>query len=231
MSWREESAVVIERCRGLKGEIQLQKRGSDFEIIYNGVFLMATYNGASEKAAVRKSLHLASRYYHDSLRVLMGGLGVGFSLQEALSQANVSYVAVAEIESKIIRWNREHLTAINNNALFDKRIEIFNGDFRLILEKEAEKTKKLPDQRYHVVMVDTDNGSCWLSLPDNSFFYQEEGLRLINRILYPKGIACFWCSYQETSFERRLKKTFYRVSFNSELEKTGQVGCYYLAQS
>lgn len=227
--WREDTAIVIERCQGLEGEIQLQKRGPDYEIIYNGVFLMATYNGASEKAAVRKALTLVSGKYNKSLRVLIGGLGVGFSLQEALAQANVSCVAVAEIEPDIIRWNYEHFASVNNQALDDKRVEIFNDDFTLVLKEEAEKAKKQPTHCYHLVMVDTDNGSTWLSLPANSFFYEEKGLHLIKSLLHSDGMACFWCSEQEPILEGRLKKHFKEVSFNFKMERTGQAGCYYLA--
>lgn len=229
VSWREEAAVVIERRRGLAGEIQLQKRGPEYEIIYNGVFLMATYNGASEKAAVRKALALVSRYYKDSIRVLMGGLGVGFSLQEALAQASVSYIAVVEIEPDIIRWNYEHFARVNDQALDDPRTDLYNSDFRIVLKEEAEKTGRQPGQCYHVVLVDTDNGSSWLSRPENCFIYEDEGLQLIRSVLYLHGVACFWCFEREAKLEHRLKKHFKQVSFHSVNEKTGQEGCYYLA--
>ncbi len=231
VSWDENTVIVIERCQGLEGEIQLQMRGSDYEIIYNGVFLMASYNGASEKASVRKALALLSKKYDKSLRVLIGGLGIGYSLQEALAWDNVSYVAVAEIEPDIIRWNYEHFALLNNQALDDKRVKIVNEDFAVVLETEAERGKKDSANCYHLVVIDTDNGSSWLSLPANSFFYEVKGLQLINNILHPEGIACFWCSQREPVFEERLETLFNHVSFNFENEKTGQVGCYYLAQS
>lgn len=228
-AWIKDKAIVVERCQGLEGEIQLQTRGADYEIIYNGVFLMASYNGASERAAVRKALTLLSKKYHKSIRVLIGGLGMGYSLQEALAQDSVSYVAVAEIEPDIIRWNNEHFKSVNDHALDDKRVEIFNDDFLLLLEVESEKAKKNLAHSYHLVVVDTDNGSTWLSLPANSFLYEEKGLHLIKSLLHPQGIASFWSSEQEPAFESRLKKQFNQVSFNFEMEKTGQVGCYYLA--
>ena len=74
MTWAEVKAEVIERCRGLAGELQLQRRGEEFEIIYNGVFIMATYNGASEKAAVRDALAIAVRRDGRPIKVLMAVL-------------------------------------------------------------------------------------------------------------------------------------------------------------
>jgi len=229
MTWAEVKAEVIERCRGLAGELQLQRRGEEFEIIYNGVFIMATYNGASEKAAVRDALAIAVRRDGRPIKVLMGGLGVGYSLQEALAWKQVIQVTVAEIEPAIIRWNRDLLRKINGDALCDPRTVLLNRDFREVLEQEAERAFNNPAHRYQVIMVDTDNGSSWLSLPANAFFYSAEGLKLIDACLQPGGAACFWCSRREGPFEEQLKKCFDQVSFHSVPEQTGQEGCYYLA--
>jgi spermidine synthase len=169
------AAEVIERCNGREGELQLQRRGDEFEIIYNGVFLMATYNGASEKEAVREALKLVNDRGQDQLKVLIGGLGVGYSLQE------------------------------------------------------AEKGLLNPARKYDVIIVDTDNGSSWLSLPGNAYFYSTDGLKLISSCLRQGGAACFWCSRREEPFEAELKEIFRQVSLQCVPEKTGQEGCYYLA--
>ena len=229
MPWSEEVAEVIERCQGFAGELQLQRRGKEFEIIYNGVFLMATYNGASEKAAVKDALSLVSRHDSGTLNVLLGGLGVGYSLQEALACRQVARAAVAEIEPAVIRWNRTVLSGINGNALDDSRVVMINKDFRNVLEQEAQAAFRLPAGKYDVIMVDTDNGSSWLSLPANAFFYSNRGLQLIDTCLQPGGVACFWCSRREESFEAKLNARFKKVRFHSIPEKTGQEGCYYLA--
>lgn len=78
-------AEIIERASTPRGEIQLQRRGEFYEIISNGTFLMATYNGESERLLVRRALEQAKA----PGKVLIGGLGVGFSLQEALSDPRV----------------------------------------------------------------------------------------------------------------------------------------------
>lgn len=74
------SPAVVERVSTKQGEIQLQKRGHDYEITFNGTFLMATYNGDSEKLLVRCAIEAAD----SPKKMLIGGLGVGFSLGEAL---------------------------------------------------------------------------------------------------------------------------------------------------
>ncbi len=229
MTWPGEAAVVIERCRGLAGEIQLQRRGEEYEIIYNGVFLMATYNGASEKAAVKEALKRVSSCERGPLRLLMGGLGVGYSLREALDWEQVDRVIVAEIEPAVIRWNRDVLGEVNGYAFSDPRVVLVNSDFSRVLKKEARAVIKDPARKFQVIIIDTDNGSSWLSLPSNALFYEEEGLKLISECLHPGGYACFWCSEREKEFEKRLKDRFREVNFRTVREKTGKDGAYYLA--
>ena len=231
MSWfNYQSPEVIERCQGVAGELQLQRRGNEYEIIYNGVFLMATYNGASEKAAVREALELVITGENKTAKVLMGGLGVGYSLSEALKYKQVAYVSVAEIEPVVVRWNREILTGINDDALSDPRVGLFSGDFKDLLKKEAQAAARAPGRnQYQVVMVDTDNGSAWLSLPENAYLYKQEGLRLIDQCLAPGGVACFWCANEDENFAENLRERFKKVVFRAVSEQTGLKGAYYLA--
>jgi spermidine synthase len=229
VTWFAERPEVIEHCFGQKGELQLQRRGREFEIIYNGVFLMATYNGASEKAAVREALKQVAAVENGPYNVMLGGLGVGYSLQQALACKEVEQVVVAEIEPAVIRWCRTQLAGFNDQALDDRRVSLFEGDFRCLLEKEARNALKEKGNRYHLVLVDTDNGSSWLSLPSNDFFYSKRGLGLIANVLQPSGVAAFWCSCREEPFEIILENIFNSVSFQCVPEKTGQEGCIYLA--
>ena len=225
-----QAAEVVERLQGLSGEIQLQRRGSEFEIIYNGVFLMATYNGASEKQAVRDALLSFTCNGYSKLRALMGGLGVGYSLHEALSFKEVEQVKVVEIEPAVIGWNRKYFGKINGNALNDKKCVVVEGDFYTVLTGEAAAAQRGEKNRYHLIMVDTDNGSGWLSIPSNAAIYKEQGLKYISTCLHPNGIACFWVSRREEELEESLGKVFKSFQFHSVLEKTGQEGCYYLAR-
>ena len=229
MDWETPEVEVIERCLGKAGEIQLQRRGSEYEIIYNGIFLMATYNGASEKAAIREAIKKITVRDKDSLSVLMGGLGAGFSLREALDFKVVKRLVVSEIEPAVIRWNRGPLGQFNNWAIFDPRVELINGDFVELLKAEAAGAVRDYSKAYEIVMVDTDNGSSWLSLPANYYLYRTEGLKLISHCLVPGGVACFWCQERETALEKHLAEIFSEVHYNTVTEKTGKEGAYFLA--
>ncbi len=217
---------VIERVKYPGGEIQLQKREQHYEIIYNGVFLMATYNGASERAAVRSALGIVTRRYKEGIRMLIGGLGVGFSLQEALQWPQVVRVLTAEIEEAVIRWNRTFLRDFNGGVLHDGRVELLKEDFVKVVQREAHR--RVPEACYHVVLVDTDNGSTWLSRPANELLYRKSGLEQIRDCLLPGGVACFWCSSPEKEFEGRLQQLYRNVEYTSVLEQTGQEGGFYL---
>lgn len=219
-----ETPVVLERIQGRGGELQLQRRGEAYEIIYSGVFLMATYNGASERAAVRRSLALLPR--DQGVRVLMGGLGVGYSLQEALRHPQVEVVVVAEIEEAVIRWNRCYFYDLNGRALDDARVEICNAAFEGLLRGATRR----PDKRYHLIIIDTDNGSGWLSRPENAVIYSEEGLKWILNSLFPEGVACFWCARRERELERRLRSFFDICPYETVLEETGEKAGFYLAR-
>lgn len=136
---------IIERSHTDRGDIQLQKRENHFEIIYNGTFLMATYNGESERLLVSSAL----RKCPYPRKVLIGGLGVGFSLEEALSDSRVEQVDVVEIEEAIIRWNRKHLAPYSGHALDDPRTNVIHTD----LVKWMNET----DASYDAVCLDIDN--------------------------------------------------------------------------
>ncbi len=221
-----ESFQVIERINSPGGEIQLQKREQHYEIIYNGVFLMATYNGASERAAVRRALDSVVPLYKSGVRMLMGGLGMGYSLQEALRWPQVGRVLIAEIEDAVVRWNLSFLGEYNDDALHDPRVSLLNEDFVDVVL--AESKRRGANTFYHVVLTDTDNGSTWLSRPGNELLYSRSGLEQIQKCLLPGGVACFWCSCREEEFEARLKQFFKKVEYESILEETGQEGGFYL---
>jgi spermidine synthase len=116
---------IIERCKTPRGEVQLQRRGTEYEIISNGTFLMATYYGGSEKLLVKAALDACESYM---CSVLIGGLGVGYSLAEAVGNTRTQQVTVIEIEEKIIDWNRSYLVGFSGNAMDNKKTKIIHAD-------------------------------------------------------------------------------------------------------
>lgn len=213
-----QSPIVIERALTENGEIQLQKRGSDYEIIFNGTFLMATYNGDSERLLVRSALTEAD----SPNTVLIGGLGVGFSLAEALSFERIEKITVVEIENKIIEWNRTILSEYSNNALNDPRVEVINADFIEWI--------RTSDEKYDVICVDIDNGPGWVALEDNSRLYGDEGIRGLLRLLKPSGSISFWSAAKSDAFEELLRKRFKSVRVFEVKQHRGEPDYIYLGR-
>lgn len=210
---------IIDKVTTENGEIQLQKRNGHFEIIFNGIFLMATYNEESAKLLVSCAINSVNL----PQKVLIGGLGVGFSLAKALEYEKVEEVSVVEIEPNIIKWNRKYLTEFSDNALEDSRVEVINTDF---IKWMANTTNK-----YDVICLDIDNGPCWTVLDDNESLYSYEGLQALRKLLNPGGAISFWSASKSDVFEKRLKKFFRKVSVYPVSHESGKPDYVYLGKS
>ncbi len=239
-------AEVIERVRGKDGELQLQRRGKEFEFIFNGVFLMASYNGAAEREMVEAVLKnrgtehagqilgkgligtAAGTVDTSNLRVLMGGLGMGLGLQEALRFPGVERVDLFELEEAVVRWNRGPLSELNGGALQDPRVNVIQEDIVEFL-KEDEIISRKENQLYHAVILDTDNGPGWLSRPENAFLYDVRGTRLLRELLLPGGKLSVWSSAPVPRYLTLLQTVFANAREKELFEKTGQTSYYYLA--
>ncbi|RIV25899.1 spermine/spermidine synthase [Alicyclobacillaceae bacterium I2511] len=191
---------VIERCITSQGELQLQQRGEHFEVISNGTFLMATYNGTSERRLVQLALQTTS----SPKRVLIGGLGVGYSLAETLQNPQVTRVTVIEIQSKIIEWQRNHFSRFTGNILEDDRTEILCTDLIHWLKDTTAE--------YDVICLDIDNGPNWVVVEENRFLYTVDGLERLAAILSPKGTVAFWSAAQNQQFKTTLLHHFTLVN-------------------
>jgi spermidine synthase len=202
--------VVLARHVTPGGEIQLQQRplpdGSPaFEIISDGVFLMASYNQASARALAQHGLGAVKtgpRTAQRELRVLVGGLGMGFTLQEALS-GDVAAVDVVEISPYIVEWNRTHFAALNGDALADPRVGLIQDDLSTLLWTSTKS--------YHAVLLDVDNGPSWLAHPDNARLYSLEALKRWSAMLTPGGSFAVWSAQPEPEFLGRLEAVFPRA--------------------
>ncbi|KYG29377.1 spermine/spermidine synthase [Alkalihalobacillus trypoxylicola] len=200
---------VIERCHTERGMIQLQKRNGDYEIIYNGTFLMATYNGESERLLVKAALD----YVDNPHSVLIGGLGVGFSLAQALSNPKVKQVDVIEIEEAIIKWNEKHLSQFSSNALKDPRTTIIHDDFIQYM--------KASNSKYDVICLDIDNGPDWTVAEENNHLYSLKGMGELIGLLKEGGILTFWSATESPHFVKKLRSFFRYVAVKEVAQKKG----------
>jgi spermidine synthase len=213
-------AVVVERVMTPRGELALRRAGMHYEIIHNGVFLMDTRNGASERLLVRAALDACRR---PRVRILIGGLGVGFSLDEALRYPAVTEVTVVEVEEAIIRWHATHFGAHASAALHDPRTRVVNADLTVWLADGAD--------RFDAICLDVDNGPDWTVTAGNAVLYTEEGLSLLRRRLIPGGVLAVWSAMAAPSFEAALRQHFGNVQVHLVEVPRGDPDHVYVARS
>jgi spermidine synthase len=191
--------TVLDRVDTPRGELVLRGDGRHFEVISNGVFLMDTRDGASERLLVRAALDR-----HDLPRtVLIGGLGVGFTLVEALADPRVGRVVVVEREPALIGWHGSWLAPYSAGALDDPRTTVVCAD---LVDWLAEPT--LAPAAVDVACLDTDNGPDWLVTQGNAALYGTSGLGWLRSLLAPGGVAAFWSATASAAFAERLAAVF-----------------------
>src|SRR3954469_18128627 len=187
--------VVIDRRDTARGELVLRRAGPDHEVIANGTFLMDTRDGRSERALVREALG-----GRRDARVLLGGLGVGFSLDEAVRSAEVAEAVVVELEPAVVDWARTHLRPYGGAGLDDPRVALVAADLADALETLAAP--------FDVICLDVNTGPGWLVHDGNGRLYDDPGLQRIRRLLRPGGRLTVWAAAPDAGFEARLRDCF-----------------------
>ena len=135
---------------------------------------------------------------HAHPSVLIGGLGLGFTLRSVLKTLGPdATVQVAELIPDVVAWNREFLSSLNGTLLDDPRVEVIVADVREVIERGGRS-------RYDAVVLDIDNGPDGLVQERNDRLYHQEGLQRIATALKPGGRAAFWSAWLDHSFVRRL---------------------------
>lgn len=202
--------VTIERLTTPRGELVLRRDGAHHEIVSNGVFLMDTRDGRSERELVRAAVR------GPGARVLIGGLGVGFSLAEALALDPVS-VTVVEIEPAVLRWNRDHL---GTAALADPRVSVEIADLAAFWSHPGE---------YDAICLDVDNGPEWTVTVDNAVLYDDPGLSAVDGHLAPGGTLAVWSADRAPAFEARLRARYAEVEVRTVPVPRGAPDVVYVA--
>ncbi len=197
-------SVEIERAEGVSGELVLRRGPAGLEVIANGVFLVSAANAASSRALVSAAWPYVRG---DALHVLIGGLGIGDALDEALACERVASVTVAELEPVIVRWFREHGGEAARRAGEAERA----GRARIVAYDVAACISQEPGA-WDVVALDTDNGPEWLVRDENAGLYTPAGLRRVRAALRPGGAAVFWSPERYPPFEGDLADVFDEVA-------------------
>lgn len=175
-------------------DILLRQRGDIYEIRFNGIELMSNLNCRSETILAERTLRMNGT---DDAHVLIGGLGMGFTLRTALDCLGPrARVTVCELIADIAEWNRSRIGHLAGHPLRDPRVGLREDDvLQVLLESPA---------AFDVILMDTDNGPDFTVRPTNDWIYSGNGLVALRRALRPGGLAAFWSATVSPDFERRL---------------------------
>ncbi|MFJ8579532.1 spermidine synthase [Micromonospora sp. NPDC093277] len=213
-----QTGTVVDRVVTDRGELVLRQCGGHFEIISNGVFLMDTRAGASERLLVREALHLV----RPGARMLIGGLGVGFSLAEAAASPTPGEIVVLEIEETLVEWHRRRLAPFSGSALHDPRVRVVNEDLLDWLRRT--------DDVFDAICLDVDNGPDWTVFPGNATLYDEAGTGLLRDRLAGGGVLAVWSASAAPGYAARLEAMIGSVTTHLVDVPRGEPDVVYLAR-
>lgn len=181
-------------------EFVLVRQDQEWVVRVGGRVLMSSRMHDSEEALAEHALERAD----DPGSVLVGGLGLGFTLRAVLDRvAADAVVTVAELVPELVDWNRAHLTELHDHALDDPRCEVVVGD--------VFETIKRSSGAFDVILLDVDNGPVALSQAENQRLYSEHGVRACYAALAPYGVLAVWSAGPSPPFERRLLSAGFEV--------------------
>lgn len=185
---------------GGTGELRLLQRDTEFSIRIAGKpgeLMNSRLHGSEDALAELACRHISAR---SDVRVLVGGLGMGFTLAAALQAlGEKARVTVAELVPGVVEWNRGPLGAAAGYPLHDPRCEIIVDDVVAVLEAG--------ESAFDAIMLDVDNGPEGLTRRENDRLYGARGLDIIQRALRPDGVLAVWSAGLDPAFSERLKRT------------------------
>jgi len=191
-----KKATILQQLTTPDGCVQaLVERDGQFMIWVNGRELMSTRHAFSEEQL--GAVGCAPLRSRKGARVLIGGLGLGFTLRAALSALpQDAHVIVAELIGDVVEWNRNPAYPLARDALADHRTEIVVGDVAHAIKQS--------ENRFDAILLDADNQTTAMNTAGNSSLYQPSGLKAIKRALRGNGSVVFWSAGEDPHLEQRL---------------------------
>jgi spermidine synthase len=185
--------------------LELRVRGSEYLIRAGGHDLMSADDEASSKAL--GELGCAHIDAAASAHVLVGGLGMGYTLRAALDHTGRhAVVEVAELVAAVVDWNRKWLGSLAGHPLDDPRTIVSAGDV-------SDRIRAASD-RYDAILLDVDNGPDALAHPDNERLYGNRGLAEARTALRARGVLGVWSFSDDAAFTRRLERAGFAVELH-----------------
>jgi spermidine synthase len=194
--------VEIARAETERGELVLRKRReagspSALELRANGVFVMDTLETGTEEALAEAALELVD----EPRQVLVGGLGLGFTMHAVLADKRVERCSVVEIEQSLVDWMRDGTIPHGPALLADERANLVVADISLAIVEAAAAS-------YDLVLLDVDNGPGHLVHDSNASIYEAPFLAEVRRLLRPGGALAVWSADRADALESTLREVF-----------------------
>lgn len=183
-------------------EMVLRQHDRDFSIKVNGQELMNSRQHESEMELAR--LGCAPLVGHTAPCILIGGLGLGYTLRQALDMlSSKAKVVVSELLDEVVEWNREFFGELNGHPLEDERVELETGDVVELISRS--------ESLYDAILLDIDNGPGAFTDSGNQRLYGREGIQACRRALRQQGCLAMWSSEPNKSFEQLLMNCNFHV--------------------
>jgi spermidine synthase len=191
--------VEIARAETERGELVLRERRAEtapvaLELRANGVFVMDTLEVSTERALAGAALELVP----DPRAVVVGGLGLGFTMHEVLADSRVERCVVVEIEQALVDWMRDGTVPHGPAYLADERVTVVVADIAVALAEAAPAS-------YDLILLDVDNGPGYLVHDANEALYQAPFLDTARRALRPGGALVVWSAAEAPELERTMR--------------------------
>lgn len=182
--------------------LRLKRRGGEFSIMLGTNELMnSRLSGSEEALATLAGERLAAR---TAPEVLIGGLGMGFTLRAALATFGPqARIEVAELVPAVADWARGPMAEVFGGCLDDSRVTVTIADVAEVIRRGA--------ARYDAILLDVDNGPEGLTIPGNDMLYGEAGLHLALRALRPGGVLAVWSQGPDRRFSQRLARAGFKT--------------------
>jgi spermidine synthase len=194
--------VEIARAESERGELVLRERRSEgapsvLELRANGVFVMDTLETSTERALASAALGLVE----DPRAVVVGGLGLGYTMHEVLADSRVEKCAVVEIEQALVDWMRGGTVPHGPGLLADERVTVVVADVAVALAEARPAS-------YDLILLDVDNGPGYLVHAENAALYRAPFLPDARAVVRPGGALVIWSAAEEPALEAALVEAF-----------------------
>lgn len=211
--WEKIDKAIVP---GQNEKITLLKRGNEFSIRTRETELMNSRVHGSEDALAE--LTLSRMNQKENIKILIGGLGMGYTLAAALEQSGPdACIVVSELVPDVVKWNRKYLGHLSGMPLLDSRVSVEEKDVANIIRRYSSV--------WNAILLDVDNGPAGLTCKSNNQLYGRSGLKAAFSALCPGGILSVWSAAEDGTFTQRLTQCGFKTrTVTVRARKSGKGG-------